>query len=68
MDNETRLDQLTDPLNARKNARKIGKAVPTFAEIAGVVIAEAQKKSLNAIGALPVGAPPRPRLFRSAPK
>ena len=38
----------TDPLDVRKNARKTGKSIPTFAEIAEIVIVEAQKKSLNA--------------------
>ncbi|MFZ3180020.1 MAG: Arm DNA-binding domain-containing protein, partial [Methylocystis silviterrae] len=37
-----------DPLAAREDARKAARPVPTFAEIAAVVIAEAQAKTANA--------------------
>lgn len=37
-----------DPLSARKDAKKAGKPVPTFGDIAQIVIDEAQRKSTNA--------------------
>jgi len=38
----------TDPLAARQNAKKAQKPIPTFADVAKLVIAEAQAKSTNA--------------------
>jgi len=38
----------TDPLAARQNAKKAKKPIPTFADVAKRVIAEAQAKSTNA--------------------
>jgi integrase len=38
----------SDPLEVRRAARKAGKPIPTFGEIAQLVIADAQKKSTNA--------------------
>ena len=40
--------QGVDPLGARAASRKAAKPIPTFQEIAQVVIAEAQRKSTNA--------------------
>jgi integrase len=37
-----------DPLNARKSSRKAERPVPTFGDIARIVIADAQNKSTNA--------------------
>jgi Arm DNA-binding domain len=37
-----------DPLNARAASRKAAKPIPTFGDIAQIVIAEAQRKSANA--------------------
>ena len=37
-----------DPLAARENARKAARPVPTFAEIAAIVVGEAQAKTANA--------------------
>ena len=37
-----------DPLNARKSSRKAERPVPTFGDIAKIVIADAQSKSTNA--------------------
>ena len=39
--------QNVDPLNARAASRKAAKPIPTFQDIAQVVIAEAQRKSTN---------------------
>lgn len=38
----------TDPVEARKEEKRASRAIPTFAEIAKVVIADAQAKSINA--------------------
>ena len=40
--------QNLDPLNARAASRKAAKPIPTFQDIAQIVIAEAQRKSTNA--------------------
>jgi integrase len=40
--------QNLDPLNARTASRKAAKPIPTFQDIAQIVIAEAQRKSTNA--------------------
>jgi integrase len=40
--------QNVDPLDARAASRKAAKPIPTFEEIAKIVIAEAQRKSMNA--------------------
>jgi integrase len=40
--------QNVDPLGARAASRKAGKPIPTFEEIADVVIGEAQRRSTNA--------------------
>ena len=40
--------QGVDPLQTRRTARKAGKRIPTFQEIAELVIADAQSKSSNA--------------------
>ena len=40
--------QGVDPLSARAASRKAAKPIPTFQQIAQVVIAEAQRKSTNA--------------------
>ena len=37
-----------DPLDARKDTRRAERAVPTFGDIAKIVIADAQSKSMNA--------------------
>src|ERR1700733_6057602 len=40
--------QEIDPLQARRTARKVGKGIPTFQDMAELVIADAQSKSTNA--------------------
>ena len=46
-DNPQLIAQNVDPLNARAASRKAAKPIPTFQDIAQVVIAEAQRKSTN---------------------
>jgi hypothetical protein len=40
-----------DPIVARQAEEKAAKPIPTFRDIAGLVIADAQAKSINAVGA-----------------
>jgi hypothetical protein len=64
-EHRARLGKGIDPIEAERAARKASRPIPTFEAVAELVIADGQKKSVNAKVRYQMGAPPWSRVLRS---